>query len=123
MVTPSALDQPPEAVGRLVGRALGKTSRHPSAPPPTTVHGPMIQPMSVAKRMTSSSCPRRLVGDLAGDRDEEAALHVQDALRLPRRARRVGEEVGVLGVDLERWQGAFAELDSVPASPSSRETT
>src|SRR6266852_3986160 len=25
----------------------------PDAPPPTTVHGPMIQPMSVAKRMRS----------------------------------------------------------------------
>ena len=34
-----------------------KTSEQPSAPPPTTVHGPMIQPMSVAKRMTSPGWP------------------------------------------------------------------
>ena len=45
-----------------------------------------------------------LVGGLARDRDEEAALHVHDALRLPGRARRVREEVRVLRVDLERRQ-------------------
>ena len=33
------------------------TSEQPMAPPPTTVHGPMIQPMSVAKRMTSPGWP------------------------------------------------------------------
>ena len=48
---------------------------------PTTVHGPMIQPMSVAKWTRSPALHVGLVGDLARDRDEEAALDVQRALR------------------------------------------
>jgi hypothetical protein len=43
-----------------------------------------------------------LVGDLARDRDQEAALHVEHALRRAGRARRVGEQVRVLRFDLER---------------------
>src|SRR6476469_975198 len=38
------------------GAPSAKTTVPPSAPTPTTVHGPMIQPMSVAKCMTSPSC-------------------------------------------------------------------
>ena len=56
----------------------------------------------------------RLVGGLAGDRDQEAAVHVQRTLRLAGRAGRVREQVGVLRVDLERRQLARPELD-VPA--------
>src|SRR4029078_7995338 len=37
------------------GAPSAKTIVPPSAPTPTTVHGPMIQPMSVAKRRTSPS--------------------------------------------------------------------
>ena len=47
-----------------------------------------------------------LVGDLAGDRDEEAALHVHDALRRAGRAGRVREQVRRLRVDLRRRQHA-----------------
>ena len=35
------------------GAPSAKTTVAPTAPPPTTVHGPMIQPMSVAKWMRS----------------------------------------------------------------------
>ena len=52
-----------------------------------------------------------LVGDLAGDRDEETALDVQDSLRLPGRAGGVGEEIRMLGVHLERLQLAGAVVD------------
>ena len=84
------------------GAPSAKTSVAPSAPPPTTVHGPMIQPMSVTKWMRSSGPDVGLVAGLARDRDEEAALHVDDALRLAGRAGGVGEQVRRLGVDLER---------------------
>ena len=49
------LDEPPEPVGRgQSGAPSAKTIVQPSALPPTTSHGPMIQPMSVTKWMTSS---------------------------------------------------------------------
>ena len=35
------------------GAPSAKTIAAPAAPPPTSVHGPMIQPMSVAKWMRS----------------------------------------------------------------------
>ena len=38
------------------GAPSRKTTVPPSAPTPTTVHGPMIQPMSVAKSIASPSC-------------------------------------------------------------------
>ena len=38
------------------GAPSAKTIVAPSAPTPTTVHGPMIQPMSVAKCTTSPAC-------------------------------------------------------------------
>ena len=40
--------------GGQSGAPSAKTSVEPIACPPTTVHGPMIQPMSVAKWITSS---------------------------------------------------------------------
>src|SRR6266511_3399566 len=43
--------------GGVSGAPSMKTSAHPIAPPPTTVQGPMIQPMSVANRITSPGCP------------------------------------------------------------------
>ena len=49
-----------------------------------------------------------LVRGLARDRDEEAALDEQRALRLAGRARRVGEQVRRLGVDLDRRERARA---------------
>ena len=69
-------------------RPRRRRSSPPSAPTPTTVHGPMIQPMSVAKCMHVALVHVGLVGDFARDRDEEAALHVHDALRLCRSCRR-----------------------------------
>ena len=95
------------------GAPSAKTIVAPSAPAPTTVHGPMIQPMSVAKWTTSPCVHVGLVGDLAGDRDEEAALHVDDALRLAGRAGGVGQEVRRLRVDLERRQLARAVGDEL----------
>ena len=55
----------------------------------------------------------RLVGDLARDRDEEAALDVHDALRLARRAGGVRQQVRRLGVDLSGGQhaGQAVELE------------
>ena len=51
------LDRLPEPVGRgQSGAPSAKTIVPPSAPTPTTVHGPMIQPMSVAKCTTSPAC-------------------------------------------------------------------
>ena len=48
-----------------------KTTVAPSAPAPTTVHGPMIQPMSVAKRTRSPGSQVGLVRGLARDREQE----------------------------------------------------
>jgi hypothetical protein len=42
--------------GGQSGAPSAKTSVEPIAPQPTTVHGPMIQPMSVEKWTTSSGC-------------------------------------------------------------------
>ena len=101
------LDEPPEPVGRA-SRARPRRRRRvaPTAPPPTTVHGPMIQPMSVDEVDPLARVHVRLVGDLARDRDEEAAVDVDGALRPAGRARRVREQVGRLRVDLDRRQVA-----------------
>ena len=58
------------------GAPSARTTVAPTAPPPVTVHGPMIQPMSVAKWIPLAAADVRLVGDLARDRDEEAAVDV-----------------------------------------------
>ena len=86
------------------GAPSAKTIDAPTAPPPTTVHGPH-DPAHVGGEVDPLALVHvRLVRDLAGDRDEEAALHVKDALRLARRAGRVRQQVRVLRVDLERRQ-------------------
>ena len=92
--------------GRAGSRARPRRRRRSrrTAPAPTTVHGPMIQPMSVAKWTRSPRLDVGLVRDLARDRDEEAAVDVQRALRPAGRARRVREQVRVLRVDLPRGQ-------------------
>src|SRR3954451_15570266 len=51
----STVRQIRSAVGQS-GAPSAKTIVPPSAPTPTTVHGPMIHPMSVAKWRTSPSC-------------------------------------------------------------------
>src|SRR5206468_1318329 len=51
----STVRQRRSCVGKS-GAPSAKTIVPPSAPTPTTVHGPMIQPMSVAKCTTSPSC-------------------------------------------------------------------
>ena len=56
----------------------------------------MIQPMSVEKSTRSSGAEVGLVRGLAHDRQQEAALHVQRALRPARRSRGVCEEVRAL---------------------------
>ena len=114
-VTRSLLDGAARGGPASASRARPRRRRSspPSAPTPTTVHGPMIQPMSVAKCTTSPCVHVGLVGGLARDRDEEAALDVHDALGLAGRAGGVGEEVRRLGVDLERGQlaGPAVELE------------
>ena len=59
-------------------------------------------PAHVGGEMDAAAGPDvRLVRDLAGDRDEKAALDVQRSLRLAGRARRVREQIRRLRVDLE----------------------
>ena len=122
------LDRRPEPMGvRPVGGALRETIVPPSAPTPTTVHGPMIQPMSVAKCMHVALVDVGLVGGFARDRDEEAALHMHARPWACRRPGGVGQEVRGLGVDLERRQVAWpvVELEGreqrpAPAEPDPR---
>ncbi len=108
-VTRSCSTDAPEAVGRgPVGRALCEDDRaaeradadhRPGAHDPAHVGGEMHDVALVHVG---------LVGGLARDRDEEAALHVHHALRRAGRAGRVGEQVRRFGVDLERGQLAGA---------------
>ena len=105
------LDEPPEAVRGPIGCALREDERAaqgaaahdgPRAHDPAHVSGEVEDVLRVHVG---------LVGDLAGDRDEEAALDVQNPLRLPGRAGGVGEEIRMLGVHLERLELAGAVLD------------
>ena len=59
----------------------------------------------------------RLVGDLPRDRDEEPALHVQHALRQPGRPGGVGQQVGMLRVDLQRLELAARARDRLVPEP------
>ncbi len=95
------------------GAPSANTIVAPSAPAPTTVHGPMIHPMSVAKWTTSPALHVRLVADLARNRNEEAALNVHDPFRHAGRSRRVREQVRRLRVDVERRQLAGAVGDKL----------
>ena len=52
-----SLDEPPEPAGvGIVGSALEEHERAAERLPPTTSHGPMIQPMSVTQWSTSPGC-------------------------------------------------------------------
>ena len=83
-------------------RPRRRRSSPPSAPTPTT-RPRAHDPAHVGREVDDVARVHvGLVGDLARDRDEEAALHVHDALRPAGRAGRVREQVRVLRVDLER---------------------
>jgi hypothetical protein len=111
-----ALDELPEPVGGLVRCALreDEAAAHGAA----SNHGPRAHdPTHVRREEDDIVLARvRLVGDLARDRDEEAALHMEHALRLAGRPGRVGQEIGMLGVDLERGELTGAEVDPIPGA-------
>ena len=97
---PFGLDQLPEPVLRPVRGALGEDERRAHRVPADDGPRPH-DPAHVRHEVDAVVRPRvRLVADLAGDRDEEAALHVDDALGRPGRPGRVREQVGRLGVEL-----------------------
>ena len=101
---PLRLDQLPEAVRRPVGRALGEDERRAHRVPADDGPG-AHDPAHVGHEVDAVVRPRvGLVADLARDRDEEAALDVDDALRRAGRPGRVREQVRRLGVELRRWQ-------------------
>ena len=106
------LDQPPEPVVGPVGRALhvdhGRAERagadhRPRPHDPAHVRG---------EEDAVAGADVRLVGRLPGDREEEAAVHVQRALGPAGRAGRVREQVRMLRLDLERREFARPELDA-----------
>ena len=105
------LDRRPEPVVRPVGRALEVD--HGRAAGAGADDGPRPHDPAHVRREEDAlaAVDVGLIRDLARDRDEEAGVHVQRALRPPGRARRVREEVRMLRVDLERRQLARAELD------------
>ena len=106
----STVRQSRSGVGQS-GAPSAKTIVPPSAPTPTTRPRPH-DPAHVGREVHDVALVHvGLVGDLARDRDEEAALHVHDALRLAGRARGVGEEVRRLGVDLQRGQLARVRVE------------
>jgi hypothetical protein len=98
------LDQPPHAVGREVGGAFREDERGTDGV--AADHGPRAHdPAHVGHEVDDVvGASVGLVGDLARDRDEEAALDVQHALRCPGRPGRIGQEIGRLGVELGRRQ-------------------
>ena len=101
------LDDAPEAVRRgPVGSALREDDR--AAERADADDGPRAHdPAHVGGEVHDVAFVHvGLVGGLAGDRDEEPALHVQHALRLAGRPGGVGQQVRRLGVDLERRQAA-----------------
>ena len=111
------LDQPPEPVGRPVGRTLGEDDRR--AERTAADHRPGTHdPAHVGDEVDDvAGVNVREVGSLPRDRDEQPAVDVEDALRLARCARRVGEQVRMLRVDRERGQRAGAAGDLlVPGS-------
>ena len=85
----------------------------PQAIPPTTVHGPMIQPMSVEK---STRSPRLRSAWYAVSRTrEEATVDVERALRATGRPGRVRDEIRRLAFDLCRGKSpGFVGDDLVP---------
>ena len=117
------LDEPPEAVARPVGRALGEDDRR--ADGAAADDGPRPHdPAHVGGEVDAvAALDVGLVRGLARDRDEEAALHVQRALRPAGRARRVGEQVRRLGVDLDRRRACPAASSRPPATRASRGST
>ncbi len=102
------LDQPPEPVGRPVGRAFGEDDRR--AERTAADHSPGAHdPAHVGREVDDvTGMDVREVGGLPRDRDEQPAVDVEDALRLARRPRGVGEQVRMLRVDRERGQRAGA---------------
>ena len=107
------LDDPPEPVGRPVGRAFGEHDRRPERPG-ADERPRAHDPAHVRGEVHDVALPDvGLVADLARDRDEEAALHVDDALRHAGGAGRVREQVRRLGLDLERRQLAGPAVDEL----------
>ena len=113
------LDQLPEPVVGTVGRALhvdhgcperAGADHRPRPHDPAHVRG---------EEDAVAGADVGLVGRLAGDREQEAAVHVQRALRAAGRPGGVREQVGMLRLDLERRQLARAELD-VPGPVGAR---
>ncbi len=113
------LDEAPEAVGGPVRSAFheddGRSDRA------RTDHGPRPHDPAHVGREEHAVARLQvgLVGGLARDREQEPALDVQRALRLPGRAGGVRKEVGRFARQLERRQLAGAELD-VPGSIRAR---
>ena len=114
------LDQLPKPVGRLVGRSLREDE--PAAERAASDHLPRAHdPTHVGCKEDDVVLVRvGLVGDLAGDGNEEPALDVDDALRLAGRSGRVREEVGVLRIELEGRECSGTEVDVVPGSSGAR---
>ena len=98
---PLLLDEPPEPVVGPVGRALGEDDGR--AARTGADDGPRAHdPAHVRREVDDVALVHvGLVRDLARDRDEEAAVDVQHALRLAGRSRRVGEQVRMLRLDVE----------------------
>ena len=96
------LDEPPDAVGGPVRSALHEDDRRPARH--RADHGPRPHDPAHVRREEDAVAGAEigLVRRLAHDREQEAALDVQRALRLARRARRVREEVRRLALDLDR---------------------
>jgi hypothetical protein len=79
-------------------KTIGRTARHPAD------HRPRAHdPAHVREKSTRFACAEvRLIRGLARDREEEAALDVQRALRLAGRTGGVREQVRRLALDLDR---------------------
>ena len=100
-----ALDQRPQPVGRRPVRSA-LCEQHRAAEGVPAHHFPGAHDPAHVRHEVNDLARLRvgLIGDLARDRDQEPALDVDDPFRPPGRAGRVGEQVRMLGVDLERLQ-------------------
>ena len=105
---PLALDQRPDTIRRVVGRAFRQDER--ATERAAADDGPWAHDPAHVRREEDDVVGMGVgvVGDLARDRDEKAPVDVEHALRPAARPGRVRKEVWVLSVDLERPQLAGA---------------
>ena len=113
---PLVLDGAPDAIVRSVGCTLqehdGRTARHRAD------HRPWPHDPAHVRREEDAVARAEvgLVRRLPCDREQESALHVERALRAAGRARRVGEEVRRLALDLDGLERAGPALDRARAT-------